>query len=712
MKKRFLLPLLLFFLPATIIGAVYAGFVYSNKVDTKTDSNSGKIDDVKPNFKLDENNYTIYFFPSMQTAQIAFSSTDESTIIETIDKADKRDTDKTNFWGTITAPAWGYWGDVNSNEIIGNADATKKKYYPKKIETHGGPSISLEQFNTIAKPSTKGQDDNKSPLDFCGWTAVKQSCITGYKSQGDFSYFSAFDDLTKTDVLDADGTKINDKIIFLYPIFTTGKNYGEPKNSVRLQSENSVYYLSQNNDDYSFNNLVIENGQKWSLCFAGTNHLGGWYKTWPLYKNGEAPLFDADNTNSIIKDAGIYNVYVYLQRKTGRDDFSISDAKNSKFYREITGDKLPLIYIDDLDAINSSSLTNNYRVEQYVASVSRYFWMFVKVEKVYEFRLAGTEGRGFTFDTAGQLYVSHFNSANFNILKDSNGVSASTKYPSLDNSLWKMYYLDNVFMEKEKNNIFAEYINHLNNLKYKIRNTVFSILPSDESLGGITSGLQAMGGDDAALKQELDFINEFEIDENVKGNYLGTSDTSFNRIDKNGTPENYIKDPMHMPHYSDNYTKYFFASEFKYSCFCKVLIKVDFNTSGENMGEPKSIHVAVAPYYSNRNRIYVYPEKYSNGDSIDFSYYRDDSTKLIDPENDARLIKHQITYFDETLTENGYLLKEQDITVKGLGSMKLSAYLDTYVVRDHLTNKRIRVNRSYRRHMVCLQEGIASEFNK
>ena len=261
--------------------------------------------------------------------------------------------------------------------------------------------------------------------------------------------------------------------------------------------------------------------------------------------------------------------------------------------------------------------------------------------------------------------------------------------------------------------IYLPNINHLNNLKYKIRNTVFSILPSDESLGGITSGLQAMGGDDTALKQELDFVNEFEIDKNVKGNYLGVSDTSFKRIDdKNGTPENYIKDPMHMPHYSEKYSEYFFASEFKYSCFCKVLIKVDFNTSGDNVGEPKSIHVAVAPYHSNRNRIYVYPEKYSNGDSIDFSYYRDDSTKLIDPENDARLIKRQITYFDETLTENGYLLKEQDITVKGLGSMKLSTYLDTYVVKDHLTNKRIRINRSYRRHMVCFQEGITSEFNK
>lgn len=105
MKKRFLLPLLLFFLPATIISVAYAGFVYSNKVDTKTDSNSGKIDDVKPNFKLDENNYSIYFFPSMQAVDLNFNNDfSESNIRSKIDGANKSE--------------WGYW--------------TNSSYYPKK----------------------------------------------------------------------------------------------------------------------------------------------------------------------------------------------------------------------------------------------------------------------------------------------------------------------------------------------------------------------------------------------------------------------------------------------------------------------------------------------------------------------------------------------------------------------------------------------------
>ena len=735
MKKRFLLPLFLFILPAVIIGAAYAGFNYSSKVDTESAANQGKIDDIKPNFKLDENNYTIYFFPSMQAAKLDYSKyknaqglIDEQSIVDAFAaSSEKPVTSDTNFDRGIYA--CGEWQDSgSSNQIISetgliNYNQAYRKYYPKKIETHGGSSISAEQFESLSDPYTNGRDYKNSEwkCDFSGWTANQQSAKDGYASQGEYNYFSALDDLTRIDVKTDDGTISKDKVIFLYPIFTTGKdnnNSSKRNNVVKLMAtcpdpDNPGEFLSksrylsrvegaENTTYFYYNNLAISKDDpwSWSLSFAGLHNYGnGWFENWGNYKNNY--IYQSNFANSSISEPGIYNLYAYLVRGS----FDLNVANNSKFSKDINSDNMPIIYEDRFSA------PDNFKVKlKDWWNLGLNFWLFIKIEKVYEFRLAGTEGRGFTFDTAGQLYVSSFDSASFKTLEDSNGVSASTKYQSLNNSLWKMYYLDNVFMEKGKNNIFAEYINPLNsNARYKIRNTVFSILPSDESLSGITNGLQSMGG--TALKEELDFINEFETDENVKGNYLGASETSFNRIDKNGTPENYIKDPTNMPNYSDKYSEYFFASEFKYSCFCKVLIKVDFNTSGDNVGEPKSIHVAVAPYHSNRNRIYVYPEKYLNGDFIDFPYYRDSTTKLIDPENDARLIKHQITYFDEKLTENGYILEEQDIIVKGI-PMKLSEYLNAHIVRDHLTNKRILINHSYRRHMACYQEGIVSEFDK
>ena len=476
MKKRFLLPLLLFFLPATIISAAYAGFVYSNKVDTKTDSNSGKIDDVKPNFKLDENNYTIYFFPSMQAAYMNFNNDfSEANIATKIDGANPRPDDYKPWFGDEQL-AWGYWGDVNGSEIIGNADATKKKYCPKKIETHGGPSISLKQFNSIGEPSTNGRDNKKYPLYFSGWTTIKETAKDKYRGQGEYNYISAFDDLTKIDNDISDGTKAGDKVIFVYPIFTSGKDYEDSNNKssvVQLAASmpnpdkpdetiTKPRYLSRIEGDekatyFYYKNLVIDENDPWtwSLSFSGyRSYIWGsgpvWYTNWGNYRKN---YIYKDNSNSIITQPGVYNIYAYLaEKKPVLEDFETLD-----FNKDINSYKMPLVHEDDPNKPDEVNTVVERVLQNGEGRGEVNYWLFVKIEKVYEFRLAGTEGRGFTFDTAGQLYVSHFSSANFNTLKDSNGVSASTKYPSLDNSLWKMYYLDNVFMEKGKNNIFAEY---------------------------------------------------------------------------------------------------------------------------------------------------------------------------------------------------------------------------------------------------------------
>lgn len=689
MKKRFLLSLLLFFLPATIIGAAYAGFVYSNKVDTKTDSNSGKIDDVKPNFKLDENNYTIYFFPSMQAVDLNFNNDfSEANIKSKIDGADKSE--------------WGYW--------------TSNNYYPKKIETHGGPSISIEQFESLGEPSTTEKDKKNFVLDFSGWTADKKAAKDGYASQGDYKYISAFDELTNIDKMSEDGTQLNDKIIFVYPIFTTGKDYSNKNKSndvVQLaasmrdpnkpdETTTKPRYLSRVEGDenatyFYYKNLVIDENdpRTWSLSFSGYRGINTftrrptWHTNWGNYKKNY--IYKSQSSNSIINEPGIYNLYAYLVK----DDFDKTTAEKSDFNAKINSSNMPLIHEDGLNNYSEVETIVTGTVNE-ILGRNYHFWLFVKIEKVYEFRLAGTEGRGFAFDTAGQLYVSHFSSSDYS-------------GPQLGSELWKMYYLDNVFLEKGKNNLFTEYTNSSGG-KYKIRNTVFSFLPSDENLATI-NGIQQM------TPEELNYVNENEPDLNVKGNYKGISDTSFKKIDN--SQNEYIKNHVNLPNYvpDKDYADYFFASEFKYSGYCKVLIKVDFGTSGDNKGKPISIHVAVAPYLSNKHKIYVYPEFYKNGEPFDFSYYIDNETKLIDPENNAKLMKHQITSF-EVLASNDYQLDgNQDISVVGTaGTMKLSKYLSDYEILDHLTNARIIISgskpKSYRRHMACWQKGLFSQYNK
>lgn len=695
MRKRFLLPLLLFFLPATIIGAAYAGFVYSNKVDTKTDSNSGKIDDVKPNFKLDENNYTIYFFPSAQAARINFESPydlpsiKQKILNETPYKDDKKNKDPTNNNGA----AWGFWPDKTGNE----------GYFPKVINTIGGPSISLEQFESIGEPSTNGYDKktnlfgsytNEFNVAFSGWTAVRSSSISGYASQGEYSYISAFDDLTKLDSESNDGTKTGDKVLFVYPIFTSGKDYDNPNNAVQLAETSNpdsttVRYLSRKDNSldsthFYYNNLIIENNDIWSLSFAGKSNLSGWYGEWGKYRNdANYFIYKKDTLKSAIISPGIYNIHVYLQRNSS-GTFDENIAKSSTFNTEVSSKLMPLIYEDDF------SNPNLFYVRMYeIGTFVRYFWMFVKVEKVYEFKLAGTEGRGFTFDTAGQLYVSRFSS----------GSDATL------GGLWKMYYLDNVFMEKGKNNLFTEYTNSNGN-KYKIRNTVFSFLPSDENLATI-NGIQPMN------PAELNYVNANEPDENVRGNYKGvstSSESTYKKIKKEDVPpesadySEYIKNPENLPNYAPgkDYANYFFASEFKYSCFCKILIKVDFDTIGDNKGKPTSIRVAIAPYHTNAHKVYVYP------DETNLVLFRDPETKLIDPENNSTLKAIELTSFEMQASDD-YKLKDQQITLRNnttgnSTSMLLSEYLNKYDVIDHLTNKKIEIGKSYKRHMACWQK--------
>lgn len=442
-------------------------------------------------------------------------------------------------------------------------------------------------------------------------------------------------------------------------------------------AENTTYFY--------YKNLVIDKIESLSLSFAGLRRKGVWYSKWGSYTKNY--IYKDGVANSVISEPGVYNLYAYLVR----DKFDYNSALSSKFNTEISSNNFPLIYEDDLSKKDEFNVRLN---ESWLVGSTLDFWLFVKIEKVYEFRLAGTDGRGFAFDSAGQLYVSDFSSA---------------KDGSLG-GFWKMYYLDNVFMEKGKNNLFTEYTNS-NGGKFKVRNTVFSFLSSDDTLTTI-------GGIEPMKQAELDYVNANEPDENVKGNYKGVStetESTYKKIKKEGVPpesadySEYIKNPENLPNYapSKDYVDYFFASEFKYSGFCKVLIKVDFATEdspseGKIKGKPTSIRVAVAPYLTNVHKVYVYP------DGTDLVSQRDPDTKLIDPENNSFLKGIELTSF-EMQAKDDYELKDQQITLRNNStesstSMLLSEYLSQYDVVDHLTNKKLEIGKSYKRHMACWQK--------
>ncbi len=88
--------------------------------------------------------------------------------------------------------------------------------------------------------------------------------------------------------------------------------------------------------------------------------------------------------------------------------------------------------------------------------------------------------------------------------------------------------------------------------------------------------------------------------------------------------------------------------------------------------------------------------------------FRDPETKLIDPENNSTLKAIELTSFEMQASDD-YKLKDQQITLRNnttgnSTSMLLSEYLNQYDVIDHLTNKKIEIGKSYKRHMACWQK--------
>lgn len=86
----------------------------------------------------------------------------------------------------------------------------------------------------------------------------------------------------------------------------------------------------------------------------------------------------------------------------------------------------------------------------------------------------------------------------------------------------------------------------------------------------------------------------------------------------------------------------------------------------------------------------------------DLVTFRDPETNLIDPENNTTLKAIELTSFEMNASED-YVLNDQEITLRDGSKKMLSAYLADYDVIDHLTNKAIKIGKSYKRHMACWQ---------
>ena len=321
-------------LSVIFVGTGFSVFVFTNKSNEHIDYAKGVMDDIDVNYKLDANAYTIYFFSSPKWANYIHDNPKSSTqSLEDYLSVDNyknylkskvvTNSDKTN--SMISNPSdddiakiYGYFPDDDVSDV---------GTYGYKVR-YADTCISTNTFNEITTPTTLGRDKYKYKLLFVGWTANIDSAIkSGYNAQGNYDYVSAYDELALLDTKNNDGNAAGDKVVFLYPVYTAGKDYdaSSKQSVVRLHNRETkilrdndgneldwngkrttnntnlgVYfseelYFSQdttqgnyNNSYYFYKNLKVDENEQFYLDLALTKKNGEWGGDWYNFWDGSS----------------------------------------------------------------------------------------------------------------------------------------------------------------------------------------------------------------------------------------------------------------------------------------------------------------------------------------------------------------------------------------------------------------------------------------
>lgn len=513
-NKRVFISLLASFLLVIIsISTAFATFYF----DVHNDETQAltRLDDIEENYSVSDsslkadNYYDVYFFAQPLAADTA------RLINGQVNYTPERETKEYVRTATYSWPSWhpteenvtpveyGYWPSSTDNPEIEIQENTQVKDSISHEIVNVGykhirvyQSITTEQFEAIGSPATYGRDYNNWPnpwstdkhLDFSGWTAnravaseyaikprdrtfkdnilfgsevTKQYEVVYGGGQGDFDYVNAFSSLEVLNQEEIDGTTAEDNIIFLYPIYTSGKDYyaGEEEDnyqtSVYISTEytNGITenkYLSQtqissdNNyayDYFSINNIVISDITTINsirLRVAPAEKTNGWVGGW----------FDIPGQN-LISFAGIYNIHLYFinQNLSGGN---YASNKN----------------IATTDSQNEAGIFVNTFEHSYDPNDkgSSTFYYIIRVERVYEFHLVGGAGGINSFD---------YNATSVEHLYQTSDSPANM---ADDSSMFRtIYFASNIYIGDNLNQFSSN-----GQLVGEARNNVFTIAAAPE----------------------------------------------------------------------------------------------------------------------------------------------------------------------------------------------------------------------------------------
>lgn len=462
MKKRRLIVTLFTFLVAIVV-TVSTGFsiFYLNSAQT-TDQAPIKVDDIEENYALsdslnNEDYYDVYFFVDETYAQ-------QNLSVE----------------GMINrAPDTRYhWSNLNPN-VTYKDNGNGTSYGWAKLTVYR--SISVEQFNSIGTPNTSVKDTNGWPLMFSGWTANKSAasnCIE--HRQGNFDYVDAFSSLQVIDSQTIDGSEANDHVVFLYPIWTTGKDYSQTDKTqqqvvVRFFGNGSELYFSQdgnyNDAHYTYRNLTLENNELnkyelqvsvmgwqqdwWNSSVYSTSWNGSWYGT-------------EDTKDSLFNSPGTYNIHAFVFNQI----FESGDAQHqsyNEYFNYISNNELRNCF-GSVEGVIVNTLTIQYQGKDIPenrgsdAGLST-FVCYVLIERVYEFKVLGGPFSTFYYEDKstrhffdGQIFEDNFDSS----IDDSEEYSVE-------------YGLNNVFIDTAHEFTDTHVISEGNQVTGVFKSNVFTI---------------------------------------------------------------------------------------------------------------------------------------------------------------------------------------------------------------------------------------------
>ena len=361
----------------------------------------------------------------------------------------------------------------SSDEELGNTSVTTSSfnvageeiYYLKKAE-NVFQGLTTDLLDAVGRPlcykadngGWNGEiDSNYSnstyDLTFIGWSNNKSVASTdGYASQADFHIVDTRTPLSEYDTAD-DGSGYNDNIIYLYAIYTSGKDYSKtgdyPNRQDRYDAVNVRMYdkgnldasgktdfwptrevTSEGREYFAFKNLSITDEQiNQNLSFgisAAPVNDNGWDNDWLDAGGGEndPKRYGVDWG---ISNAGHYNIYVFVF--CDRDYYddagtraNLINGHNNKVLRDVqteynnwSSSSITSNFLSDKNIVSSGNSNGliSYDKERdkfEIGDVALYgpsnhlggFYFYV--ERIYEFKMLGGNKETFNYDNTSLNY--------------------------------------------------------------------------------------------------------------------------------------------------------------------------------------------------------------------------------------------------------------------------------------------------------------------